>query len=132
MTATGGGDGVDPGNRFADLADGGHRGSGGGAYGHDLGADVPGGLGGLRGERLHLTGDDGDRHLLDAGGHRGQVPRGSKRALSSAAWVHCAAVGVTVDLIADGASNGTRTRDIQDHNLALYQLSYARHPGGRV
>jgi hypothetical protein len=31
---------------------------------------------------------------------------------------------------ADGASNGTRTRDIQDHNLALYQLSYARHPGG--
>ena len=29
-----------------------------------------------------------------------------------------------------GASNGTRTRDIQDHNLALYQLSYARHPGG--
>lgn len=26
-----------------------------------------------------------------------------------------------------GASNGTRTRDIQDHNLALYQLSYARH-----
>ena len=39
---------------------------------------------------------------------------------------------VTVGLIADGASNGTRTRDIQDHNLALYQLSYARHPGGRV
>ena len=27
----------------------------------------------------------------------------------------------------DGASNGTRTRGIQDHNLALYQLSYARH-----
>ena len=23
----------------------------------------------------------------------------------------------------DGASYGTRTRDIQDHNLALYQLS---------
>ena len=32
----------------------------------------------------------------------------------------------------DGANNGTRTRDIQDHNLALYQLSYVRHPGGRV
>jgi hypothetical protein len=31
-----------------------------------------------------------------------------------------------------GASNGTRTRDIQDHNLALYQLSYARHPRGAV
>ena len=31
-----------------------------------------------------------------------------------------------------GASNGTRTRDIQDHNLALYQLSYARHPAGRL
>ena len=31
-----------------------------------------------------------------------------------------------------GASNGTRTRDIQDHNLALYQLSYARHPGAGV
>jgi hypothetical protein len=28
-----------------------------------------------------------------------------------------------------GASDGTRTRDIQDHNLALYQLSYARHRG---
>jgi hypothetical protein len=26
----------------------------------------------------------------------------------------------------DGATNGTRTRDIQDHNLALYQLSYGR------
>jgi hypothetical protein len=31
-----------------------------------------------------------------------------------------------------GASNGTRTRDIQDHNLALYQLSYARHPGAAM
>ena len=26
-----------------------------------------------------------------------------------------------------GVSDGTRTRDIQDHNLALYQLSYAHH-----
>ncbi len=26
-----------------------------------------------------------------------------------------------------GASDGARTRDIQDHNLALYQLSYTRH-----
>lgn len=29
-----------------------------------------------------------------------------------------------------GATNGTRTRDIQDHNLALYQLSYGRHQQG--
>lgn len=28
-----------------------------------------------------------------------------------------------------GATNGTRTRDIQDHNLALYQLSYGRRRG---
>jgi hypothetical protein len=26
-----------------------------------------------------------------------------------------------------GVSDGTRTRDIQDHNLALYQLSYTHH-----
>ena len=26
-----------------------------------------------------------------------------------------------------GASDGTRTHGIQDHNLALYHLSYARH-----
>jgi hypothetical protein len=26
-----------------------------------------------------------------------------------------------------GANDGARTRDIQDHNLALYQLSYVRH-----
>jgi hypothetical protein len=26
-----------------------------------------------------------------------------------------------------GANDGSRTRDIQDHNLALYQLSYVRH-----
>ncbi len=26
-----------------------------------------------------------------------------------------------------GAIDGSRTRDIQDHNLALYQLSYDRH-----
>ena len=38
-----------------------------------------------------------------------------------------------------GANDGARTRDIQDHNLALYQLSYVRHrmkiilvPGGGV
>ena len=29
----------------------------------------------------------------------------------------------------DGANDGSRTHDIQDHNLALYQLSYVRHPG---
>ena len=28
-----------------------------------------------------------------------------------------------------GATNGTRTRDIQDHNLALYHLSYGRRSG---
>jgi len=27
----------------------------------------------------------------------------------------------------NGANDGARTRDIQDHNLALYQLSYVRH-----
>ena len=27
----------------------------------------------------------------------------------------------------DGVSDGIRTRDIQDHNLALCQLSYAHH-----
>ncbi len=32
------------------------------------------------------------------------------------------------DLEEDGASDRTRTGDIQDHNLALYRLSYARHP----
>src|SRR5688500_11429353 len=26
-----------------------------------------------------------------------------------------------------GVSNGTRTRDIRDHNAALYQLSYTHH-----
>ncbi len=32
----------------------------------------------------------------------------------------------------NGASDGTRTRDIQDHNLALYQLSYTRHTARRL
>ena len=40
-----------------------------------------------------------------------------------ARWPRTASLSVV-----NGASNGTRTRDIQDHNLALYQLSYARHP----
>lgn len=31
-----------------------------------------------------------------------------------------------------GAIDGARTRDIQDHNLALYQLSYDRHRGGPI
>jgi len=31
-----------------------------------------------------------------------------------------------------GANDGSRTRDIQDHNLALYQLSYVRHSRGAV
>ena len=26
-----------------------------------------------------------------------------------------------------GVSDGTRTRDIRDHNAALYQLSYTHH-----
>src|SRR5687767_13539785 len=29
-----------------------------------------------------------------------------------------------------GVSNGTRTRDIRDHNAALYQLSYTHHESG--
>ena len=34
--------------------------------------------------------------------------------------------------IKGGVSDGTRTRDIRDHNAALYQLSYAHHvPQGR-
>jgi hypothetical protein len=31
-----------------------------------------------------------------------------------------------------GAIDGSRTRDIQDHNLALYQLSYDRRQGSAV
>ena len=30
-----------------------------------------------------------------------------------------------------GVTNGARTRDIQDHNLALYQLSYGHRNGRR-
>ena len=30
-----------------------------------------------------------------------------------------------------GVTDGTRTRDVQDHNLALYQLSYGHHQGLR-
>jgi hypothetical protein len=26
-----------------------------------------------------------------------------------------------------GVADGTRTRDIQDHNLVLYQLNYSHH-----
>ena len=26
-----------------------------------------------------------------------------------------------------GVADGTRTRDIQDHNLTLYQLNYSHH-----
>ena len=33
---------------------------------------------------------------------------------------------------AAGANDGSRTRDIQDHNLALYQLSYVRHTSRRA
>lgn len=29
-----------------------------------------------------------------------------------------------------GVSDGTRTRDIRDHNAALYQLSYTHHCSG--
>jgi hypothetical protein len=38
------------------------------------------------------------------------------------------------DLVPDrpsGVSDGTRTRDIRDHNAALYQLSYTHHVGVR-
>jgi hypothetical protein len=30
-----------------------------------------------------------------------------------------------------GVSDGTRTRDIQDHNLTLYQLNYTHHGRAR-
>lgn len=30
-------------------------------------------------------------------------------------------------LLTNGVSDGTRTRDIQDHNLTLYQLNYTHH-----
>ena len=30
-----------------------------------------------------------------------------------------------------GVTEGTRTPDIQDHNLALYQLSYGHHAVGQ-
>ncbi len=49
------------------------------------------------------------------------VPARGYRRLNACRGVPGAANG------GDGASNGTRTRGIQDHNLALYQLSYARH-----
>ncbi len=31
------------------------------------------------------------------------------------------------DLARFGVSDGTRTRDSQDHNLVLYQLNYTHH-----
>jgi hypothetical protein len=30
-------------------------------------------------------------------------------------------------ILTSGVSDGTRTRDIQDHNLVLYQLNYTHH-----
>jgi hypothetical protein len=38
------------------------------------------------------------------------------------------AIGAT-QLRCIGVTDGTRTRDIQDHNLALYQLNYGHHVG---
>ncbi|MEY3740046.1 MAG: hypothetical protein RLZZ192_722 [Pseudomonadota bacterium] len=38
--------------------------------------------------------------------------------ISRAVCIHCASTGV---------SDGARTRDNQNHNLGLYQLSYAHH-----
>ena len=35
--------------------------------------------------------------------------------------------GATVPPLTCGVSDGTRTRDIQDHNLTLYQLNYTHH-----
>lgn len=32
-----------------------------------------------------------------------------------------------LSMIETGATDGVRTRDIQHHKLALYQLSYGRH-----
>src|SRR3981081_4569586 len=35
--------------------------------------------------------------------------------------------GPKADPLTCGVSDGTRTRDIQDHNLTLYQLNYTHH-----
>jgi hypothetical protein len=39
-------------------------------------------------------------------------------------------------ILRSGVTDGIRTRDIKDHNLALYQLSYSHHvadlPAGSV
>ena len=32
-------------------------------------------------------------------------------------------------VLRSGVSDGTRTRDIRDHNATLYQLSYTHHGG---
>jgi hypothetical protein len=37
----------------------------------------------------------------------------------------CICAGKAVFLV--GVSDGTRTRDTQDHNLVLYQLNYTHH-----
>jgi signal transduction histidine kinase len=35
-------------------------------------------------------------------------------------------------VLKDGVADGTRTRDNQNHNLGLYQLSYDHHPAGKL
>ena len=35
----------------------------------------------------------------------------------------------TLERAKDGVTDGTRTRDSQNHNLELYQLSYGHQPG---
>ena len=35
-------------------------------------------------------------------------------------------------LFSIGVSDGTRTRDSQDHNLVLYQLNYTHHTGQTI
>jgi integrase len=37
-----------------------------------------------------------------------------------------------VEVLKDGVADGTRTRDNQNHNLGLYQLSYDHHPAGKL
>src|SRR5271156_3116930 len=39
----------------------------------------------------------------------------------------CVAGEPTTGPLTFGVSDGTRTRDIQDHNLTLYQLNYTHH-----
>ena len=104
-----------------------------------VGAD----LGGVAGQRV-----DGADHDVVGGPCRSgaKVPADSNRAGSSRAvrrFIHSSPIRMdgseawtascqTRHGGNAGANDGSRTRDIQDHNLALYQLSYDRHSEGAV